>query len=814
MQKTPFHAVGLIRRSSISYVRHVLTLNQRRQPVVSLADAAAVDQVDGIVLDRCIDPEAGGGWFEERHALIRDDLPAQVSFTSGTEGKPKAIVLSHANLADASERLIEEMALTSEVREYIGVPVTHSFGMARARVVSAVGGRSYLPKRGFDPHELARMLAAGEVNSLAAVPTLLRLLLQRPEVVGTAGEKLRWMEIGSQYMSAAEKLAIRKLFPKARIVQHYGLTEASRSTFLQVSEASESELETVGRPVGKTEIDISPAGLIRIRGPHVAKWRIEDGRFVPLTGPDGWFVTNDRGHLDNGTLYFDGRADDLINSGGCKVNPDQLEAQIGKALGQTGKVVVAKVPDAVRGEGILVVTDEQGLDVPRVRAAAVEALKAMGLEVGDAMHVRAVASIPRTATGKPMRRVLADEYLAQVAAQPKPRPAEPVGNSPADVLAFFRQFFPGREIDRDASFESLGGDSLGYIQFSMSYEDRFGPLPSGWESLSVAQLQAQSSSGGKRGWPRLESATLTRAFFMICIVALHLATFEYSKNWGAAYFLYLLAGYSLMRFQWPEIDRTGNVATLLGTVVRIAIPTVLAVVFMQFWARRFEPLPLLLVSNFFDPSAYKVVYYYFGEMYMQLVLMMAALFSFGRVREAFRHRPMTSCTALIAVAMLMSAASEWVWDTTFIYHRTPLWYFWTVACGMLVASALPRGLQSRLTAMTIVTVAVLMHHGFTSASYYICGGTAMLLFWPEIAVPAVVKRVVGEIAGASMFMYLSHFQVESLVKRLCHGPQPWLALFAAIGVGIVLARTYYWLENRVSGFLRGRSADPAVGRAA
>jgi hypothetical protein len=90
----------------------------------------------------------------------------------------------------------------------------------------------------------------------------------------------------------------------------------------------------------------------------------------------------------------------------------------------------------------------------------------------------------------------------------------------------------------------------------------------------------------------------------------------------------------------------------------------------------------------------------------------------------------------------------------------------------------------------------------------------MLLFWPEITVPAVVKRVVGEIAGASMFMYLSHFQVNSLVTRLCHGPQPWLALFVAIGVGIVLARVYYWLENRVAGFLRGRSADSAVGRAA
>lgn len=175
--------------------------------------------------------------------MIRDDLPAQVTFTSGTEGKPKGIVLSYANLADAADRIIDQMQLTAEVREYVGVPVTHSFGMARIRVISAVGGQSFIPSRGFDPLELARMLEAGEVNSLSAVPTLLRILLQKPQAIGEAGKKLRWMEIGSQYMTAAEKRGVRDLFPNARIVQHYGLTEASRSTFLLISDVSDELLE-------------------------------------------------------------------------------------------------------------------------------------------------------------------------------------------------------------------------------------------------------------------------------------------------------------------------------------------------------------------------------------------------------------------------------------------------------------------------------------------------------------------------------------------------------------------------------------------
>ena len=72
-----------------------------------------------------------------------------------------------------------------------------------------------------------------------------------------------------------------------------------------------------------------------------------------------------------------------------------------------------------------------------------------------------------------------------------------------------------------------------------------------------------------------------------------------------------------------------------------------------------------------------------------------------------------------------------------------------------------------------------------------------MLFWPEIAVPAALKRLVSEVAGASMFMYLSHYQVKSVVIRLFHAPMPWVALFAAIVAGIVFARAYNWGEGQV-----------------
>lgn len=808
MQHRKLTATALVTRNSLPYIESVFALNKARQPLVNVPDTSFADALSGIDIERCIVPDEGSGWFIESHPLIRDDRPAQVTYTSGTEGKPKGIVLTYSNLADAAERIIDQMDLTPDVREYVGVPVTFSFGIGRIRAVSAAGGRSYLPPRGFDPLELSRMLKSGEINALSAVPTLLRILLQTPAVIGDAGKKLRWLEIGSQYMTGAEKRGIRGLFPNARIVQHYGLTEASRSTFLQISEIPDELLESVGKAVGKTEVGISAEGRIRIRGPHVARWRLDGDQLLDLCDPDGWLQTSDLGHMKDGHLYYDGRADDLINTGGVKINPDMLEARIGKLLGQGGKIVVAKVPDALRGEGVLVAAESTDLAIDRLRAASTDALKELGVHAGDSLHVRVMSEIPRTATGKPLRRLLTDEFVQlNKAAAVDPVVDQVTETRTDDVLTFFQQFFPGRTIDREDSFETMGGDSLSYIQFSMGFEDRFGPLPSGWESLTVVQLEESTIPAGEWLWRRLESATLTRAFFMICIVALHLDTFVYSSNWGAAYFLFMLCGYSVMRFQWPEISRTGKVSTLFGTIVRVAIPTVLVVITMQILARTFELKPLLLISNWFDPDQYHVAFYYFAEIYMQLLLIIGVLLSVPTVRKLLRENPMMSCTALIILAMAVSWVVNQVWDTNYLYHRTPIWYLWTVGAGMLMASA--RNLPSRLLAMVIVAVAVALHHGFTSATGYILGGSALLLFWPEISVPSPVKTIAAEIAGSSMFMYLSHFQIKSLIIRLFHGPMPWLALFVAIGFGIVSSRAYNWIEGRVRAFA---SAQGGAGR--
>lgn len=784
-------ATAVLRKNSIAFIEEIFALNEARRPLVMVADESQAGSLPGIVVDHCIVPADQSGWYTARHPLVHDDLPAQVSYTSGTEVEPKGILLTYANLADAAERIIEEMQMTSEIREYVGVPATFSFGMGRYRAISAVGGHAYMPPRGFDPLELARMLNAGQVNALSAVPTLLRILLDAPDIIGEAGKRLRWMEIGSQHMTADEKLRIRKMFPNARIAQHYGLTEASRSTFLQVSNAPADLLQSVGRPVGRTEIALGPDSRIRIRGPHVAKSRIDADGLHDLQDADGWLQTNDLGHLQDGYLFFDGRADDLINCGGVKLVPDELEERIRAGLEPGIRIAVAKVPDAQRGDGVLVAVEASPSGTGKVRELAAAALQEMGVVAGSALHVAAVDDIPVTGTGKVQRRVLAEQFLAQ--REPDEGKIAPAGEID-DVLSLFRHEFPGQNARPEDSFESLGGDSLHYIQFSLGFEQRFGALPDDWEKLSAIQLQQHIGKTKKSSWRRLETATLTRAFFMICIIALHAKAFVYSSNWGAAYFLVLLAGYSVARFQMPEIIRTGSVSTLWGTIRYVAIPTIMVIAFLQIITQKFNILQLLLISNYIDPYTIKNFLFYFAEFYIQILVIAAVLFSVPAVRHNFNMRPMISALVFLVVAASVNQIYNLFWDGDYNFHRTPWNYAWAFGLGIVLAAAKTPG--TKAIAMAVAIVSVLLKWGLTSAAFYVAGGCAVVLFIQAIMVPAPIKILIAEIAGASLFIYITHEVTLQTIIKIFGEELPWVELISAIICGVVFAHVYR-LASRV-----------------
>ena len=370
---------------------------------------------------------------------------------------------------------------------------------------------------------------------------------------------MRWIEIGSQFMSADEKKQMKTLFPEARIVQHYGLTEASRSTFLNVSGTDADLLASVGRVTGSTEVRITPDGAIAIRGDHVALGLIgEQGRIDPLTDTDGWLVTKDRGELRDGILWYHGRLDDQINIGGLKIGAESREASVvGLVPGAAGRFAVTAVPDAVRGEVALLTyeTDEND-QTALIEAAARVALARRGIEPAGALRVLAIERLPRTETNKIRRAALRNIWTENRAAEEGTGPAYAgdvvLSETESRLATSWRKVIGPVALTSDSGFYDVGGDSLSSVQIGLVMEgegwpravvratfegrplsevarlsedhsasDGALPNPDNFENAAYANRVLPDST--VRNW----SISLTRGFMVLSVVLSH---------WGPGFF--------------------------------------------------------------------------------------------------------------------------------------------------------------------------------------------------------------------------------------------------------------------------------------
>ena len=470
--------VGIIATNSVSFIDAVFDCYKKQQAVVLLRDTDD-SRIETTGVSDVLEPADTKGWFRKSFNFIDDDSLAQISFTSGTEGEPKGVLLTHHALSDVSQRLNDVMGINSTIREYVGVPATYSFGLGRFRAVAAVGGASYLPEHGFNPVEIKQMLIDGEINAVSAVPSLWRVLLKNKSIFGDEVLNLKWIEIGSQYMCRSDKEELKLLFPNAIIVQHYGLTEASRTTFLRIDQVDGEVLESVGRCYGQTELKVSSSGCICIRGPHVAKQLLVAGEYISNVDDEGWFETSDLGYIKSGSLYYQGRADDLINCAGVKLSPDALERDISDLLNIKEGLAVSRIDDELVGNGVLIVSLES-LKVSQddLISAASGVLSEYGVNNKNIVKTMVLGSFPIGATGKIRRKELVAAYnelshapeLNIEAGSGQQADKNALTKEEEKILTIWQRVLKVDNLDIDANFYELGGDSLTAISALVEME--------------------------------------------------------------------------------------------------------------------------------------------------------------------------------------------------------------------------------------------------------------------------------------------------------------------------------------------------------
>jgi long-chain acyl-CoA synthetase len=350
---------------------------------------------------------------------------ADLLFTTGTTGRPKGVRLTHRNLAAAARHINMTIGNDEDDVEVVPLPLYHSFGLGRLRC-NLIAGATVVLVEGFRlPGEIFSAIERHHATGLVGVPAGFAVLLRfGARGLGPFAEQLRYVEIGSAPMPLAHKRALMELLPRTALWMHYGLTEASRSAFLEFHRNA-SHLDSIGTPAPDVAISIrrdngSPcssgeAGLLWIGGSHVSPGYWDDSDLTAASFRDGWVCTGDIVHSDeSGFLHLHGRSDDMINVGGFNVSPDEVEqvlathpsvqeaACIGipdprDIAGQVVRAYLVFAPGRARPEDA---------ELSAWAAAHIESYKIP-------LQYRWIDTLPRTASGKLLRASLRSDATSK-----------------------------------------------------------------------------------------------------------------------------------------------------------------------------------------------------------------------------------------------------------------------------------------------------------------------------------------------------------------------------------------------------------------
>ena len=339
---------------------------------------------------------------------------ADVLFTTGTTGAPKGVALNHRNLEAAALNINTFIKNTADDVELLALPVSHSFGLGRVRCVLTKGGTLVLLGTFASMKKFFGQMEQFHCTGFGMVPAGWGYIKKMSgNKIGQFANQLRYIEIGSSFMPIPDKELLYELLPNTRICMHYGLTEASRSAFMEFH-SEHDRLNTAGKASPNVEVAIFDSegvrqsvgveGEVCVKGNHVtcSYWNETPERFAKDFF-EGYFRTGDCGYLDeDGYIHLKSRIKEMINVGGKKVSPMEVEDILNTIPGITDCACVAMPdPEGVLGEVVkaFIVCDDESL----TDAAIIEALKPK-LEVYKLpAAIERIEAIPKTASGKVQR---------------------------------------------------------------------------------------------------------------------------------------------------------------------------------------------------------------------------------------------------------------------------------------------------------------------------------------------------------------------------------------------------------------------------
>jgi AMP-binding enzyme/Acyltransferase family/Phosphopantetheine attachment site len=701
------------------------------------------------------DPDVvnGNGALVERRAgsahALHPELAVLLS-TSGSTGSPKLVRLSAANLTANAAAIAGYLDIRDTDRASAALPMHYCYGLSIINSNLARGAALLLTSDSVLSERFWELLSAYGGTSLHGVPHTFELLdrvgFERMHV-----SSLRYVTQAGGALAPERVRALARLGNRRgwRFFVMYGQTEATARMAYLPPELAETNPGAVGIPVPGGSFEIAESGELVYRGPNVMLGYASGPADLALGRTVDALHTGDLGRRTETGLYeVIGRTTGFVKLFGQRIDLPHTErilagqGHVAACTGSDDELIVATEsdPDVVRG----VVCDRLGLPASHVRVLAVDEL-------------------PRLGNGKPDY----PELTRRAAAVPRP-----AGRS---IRARFAAVLGLREVPGDATFVSLGGDSLSYVQMSTEIERVLGYVPADWPNTPVGALDRLPPR--RRGLATVETNIVLRAVAITLIVGTHIGLFHFQ---GGAHLLLILAGWTFARFCLSHNEPS---PAILRSAVRIAVPAMLFLAWRVTVTTDVSVSNVLLIDTFTRDGAPG---YWFIEVLVQALLVFAAVLAIPAVRGFERRHGFGFALVCLGIALLLHRAAR---DTAEFPERAMalhgvLWFF---VLGWLAYRA-----DTPARALTVAGLAVAMVAGYfgdTGRELIVLCGLGALLLTPRLRLPRPVVRVVGPIACASLYLYLTHYALlDWTLHRL---PAP-VIMVVCLGVGV---GTWYAVQS-------------------
>jgi acyl-CoA synthetase (AMP-forming)/AMP-acid ligase II len=398
-------------RASVSELSGILDVLEATDIVVDNQDAAGLPA--GSAATSWITSADGLRLARQGHAsrLLAPGVAALLT-TSGTTGQPKLVPLTRPQLLRVAALVAGHHGLTRADRGYCPLPLFHVNAQVVGVLSTLVAGSSLVVD---DRFHASRFWSAAEefkVTWLNLVPAIIGILTESPAPTAAVSRRVRF----ARSASAPLPVAVSERFTARTgvgVLETYGMTEAASQITANPLPARERRAGSVGRPAGvrvrvvgsdRRELPAGSTGAVEIRGRTVIDVYLGRGRtLIPARAADGWLRTGDVGFRDaGGFLYLAGRSDDVINRGGEKFHPREIEEVLLGDARVRNAAVVGRPHPVLGEEPVAYVVVNCAVDCGELLARCARELSPYKRPVG----VVVVDALPAGPAGKVDRRAL------------------------------------------------------------------------------------------------------------------------------------------------------------------------------------------------------------------------------------------------------------------------------------------------------------------------------------------------------------------------------------------------------------------------